>query len=293
VPNHVPVPRPHPPPSETEQKDFKRIVAAWQARHERIRSFSIAWDSPAAARRNPDAGPLSRHTELWVDQGLRFRFLTSSPPNALPYQETFDGMTHRTWNPEMGRCEVWNGEPRKGRAYGDSLIWRIGVDPLSIDLVDISSTDFNVLSEDEIIGGLRQRTLGNEVIPVYCGTAFKNKGVQAMLDAVVQLLPSPSDRPPVAGIDEDDQEITRKAEDSAPFSALAFKIMTDPFVGSLTFFRVYSGTLKSGDAVYNPVKSKKERIGRILQMHANERQELKEVCAGHRCCGRPEGRDDR
>ena len=136
------------------------------------------------------------------------------------------------------------------------------------------------LSESEIIGGLRMRTLANEVIPVYCGTAFKNKGVQAMLDAVVQLLPSPSDRPPVAGIDEDDKEITRKAEDAAPFSALAFKIMTDPFVGSLTFFRVYSGTLKSGDAVYNPIKSKKERIGRILQMHANERQELKEVCAG-------------
>ena len=136
------------------------------------------------------------------------------------------------------------------------------------------------LSEAEVIGCLRMRTLANEVIPVYCGTAFKNKGVQAMLDAVVQLLPSPSDRPPVAGIDEDDKEITRKAEDSAPFSALAFKIMTDPFVGSLTFFRVYSGTLKSGDAVYNPIKSKKERIGRILQMHANERQELKEVCAG-------------
>ncbi|MFC5434939.1 elongation factor G [Rhodanobacter umsongensis] len=136
------------------------------------------------------------------------------------------------------------------------------------------------LTEAEIIAGLRQRTLANEIIPTYCGTAFKNKGVQAMLDAVVQLLPSPSDRPPVAGIDEDDNEATRKAEDAAPFSALAFKIMTDPFVGSLTFFRVYSGTLKSGDAVYNPVKSKKERIGRILQMHANERQELKEVCAG-------------
>ncbi|HEY8681643.1 MAG TPA: elongation factor G, partial [Rhodanobacter sp.] len=136
------------------------------------------------------------------------------------------------------------------------------------------------LSEDEIIAGLRLRTLANEIIPVYCGTAFKNKGVQAMLDAVVQLLPAPSDRPPVAGIDEDDNEATRMAEDAAPFSALAFKIMTDPFVGSLTFFRVYSGTLKSGDAVYNPVKSKKERIGRILQMHANERQELKEVCAG-------------
>ncbi len=136
------------------------------------------------------------------------------------------------------------------------------------------------LSEEQIIGGLRLRTLANEVIPVYCGTAFKNKGVQAMLDAVVQLLPSPSDRPPVAGMDEDDKEVTRTADDAAPFSALAFKIMTDPFVGSLTFFRVYSGTLKSGDAVYNPIKSKKERIGRILQMHANERQELKEVCAG-------------
>ena len=136
------------------------------------------------------------------------------------------------------------------------------------------------LSEEEIIAGLRRRTLANEIIPAFCGTAFKNKGVQAMLDAVVQLLPSPADRPPVAGIDEDEKEATRKADDKAPFSALAFKIMTDPFVGSLTFFRVYSGTLNSGDAVYNPVKSKKERVGRILQMHANERHELKEVWAG-------------
>ncbi len=136
------------------------------------------------------------------------------------------------------------------------------------------------LSEEEIIAGLRRRTLANEIIPAFCGTAFKNKGVQAMLDAVVQLLPSPADRPPVAGIDEDENEATREADDKAPFSALAFKIMTDPFVGSLTFFRVYSGTLSSGDAVYNPVKSKKERVGRILQMHANERHELKEVWAG-------------
>jgi elongation factor G len=136
------------------------------------------------------------------------------------------------------------------------------------------------LSEAEIIAGLRQRTLANEIIPAFCGTAFKNKGVQAMLDAVVQLLPSPADRPPVAGVDEDEKETTREASDKAPFSALAFKIMTDPFVGSLTFFRVYSGTLNSGDAVYNPVKSRKERVGRILQMHANERHELKEVCAG-------------
>ncbi|WP_114239855.1 elongation factor G [Dyella sp. C9] len=136
------------------------------------------------------------------------------------------------------------------------------------------------LSEEEIIGGLRSRTLSSEIIPVYCGTAFKNKGVQAMLDAVVNLLPSPIDRPPVQGVDDDEKEATRTAEDTAPFSALAFKIMTDPFVGSLTFFRVYSGTLNAGDQVYNPVKSKKERIGRILQMHANERQEIKEVRAG-------------
>ncbi|WP_243039442.1 elongation factor G [Dyella sedimenti] len=136
------------------------------------------------------------------------------------------------------------------------------------------------LTEEEIIGGLRTRTLASEIIPVYCGTAFKNKGVQAMLDAVVNLLPSPVDRPPVQGVDDDEKEATRTADDSAPFSALAFKIMTDPFVGSLTFFRVYSGTLNAGDQVYNPVKSKKERIGRILQMHANERQEIKEVRAG-------------
>jgi elongation factor G len=136
------------------------------------------------------------------------------------------------------------------------------------------------LSEDEIIIGLRQRTLANEIIPVYCGTAFKNKGVQAMLDAVVNLLPAPSDRPPVKGVDENEKEASRTADDKAPFSALAFKIMTDPFVGSLTFFRVYSGVLNSGDSVYNPVKSKKERVGRILQMHSNERQEIKEVRAG-------------
>jgi elongation factor G len=136
------------------------------------------------------------------------------------------------------------------------------------------------LSEEEIIAGIRARTLKTEIVPVFCGTAFKNKGVQAMLDAVVQLLPSPIDRPPVQGMDENDKEDTRTADDKAPFSALAFKIMTDPFVGSLTFFRVYSGTLNSGDQVYNPVKSKKERIGRILQMHANNREEIKEVRAG-------------
>ncbi|WP_363796285.1 elongation factor G [Lysobacter firmicutimachus] len=136
------------------------------------------------------------------------------------------------------------------------------------------------LTEAEIIAGLRERTLRVEIVPVFCGSAFKNKGVQAMLDGVINLLPSPADRPPVQGVDEDEKEDTRKASDTEPFSALAFKIMTDPFVGSLTFFRVYSGVLNSGDQVYNPVKSKKERVGRILQMHANQRDEIKEVRAG-------------
>ena len=136
------------------------------------------------------------------------------------------------------------------------------------------------LSEGEIIAGIRAGTISNSIIPVYCGTAFKNKGVQAMLDAVIQLLPAPSDRPPVKGIDENEHEASRRAGDDQPFSALAFKIMTDPFVGSLTFFRVYSGTLNSGDTIYNPVKSRKERIGRLLQMHAAERNEIKEVRAG-------------
>ncbi len=136
------------------------------------------------------------------------------------------------------------------------------------------------LSEDEIIAGLRAGTLATTLIPVLCGTAFKNKGVQAMLDAVVRLLPAPSDRPPVRGSDDNEHEATRAASDSEPFSALAFKIATDPYVGTLTFFRVYSGTLNSGDTVYNPVKGRKERVGRMLQMHANEREEIKEVRAG-------------
>ena len=136
------------------------------------------------------------------------------------------------------------------------------------------------LSEEEIIEGIRERTLRCEVIPAFCGTAFKNKGVQAMLDAVIRYLPSPADRPAVKGIDESENEASRAVGDKEPFSALAFKIMTDPFVGSLTFFRVYSGTLNAGDQVYNPIKGKKERIGRILQMHANNREEIKEVLAG-------------
>jgi elongation factor G len=137
------------------------------------------------------------------------------------------------------------------------------------------------LSVEEIRSGLRIRTLANEIIPTLCGSAFKNKGVQAMLDAIVYYMPSPLDVPAIKGVLEDGEtEGERHASDEEPFAALAFKIATDPFVGNLTFFRVYSGVLKSGDSIYNPVKSKKERIGRILQMHSNSREEIKAVCAG-------------
>ncbi|MFU2488165.1 elongation factor G [Thauera sp. WH-1] len=136
------------------------------------------------------------------------------------------------------------------------------------------------LSEEEVIAGLRARTLACEIQPMLCGTAFKNKGVQRMLDAVIQYLPSPIDIPPVAGVDDDEKEVVRYAKDDEKFSALAFKLMTDPFVGQLTFIRVYSGVLESGSTVLNSVKNKKERIGRILQMHANDREEIKEVLAG-------------
>ena len=136
------------------------------------------------------------------------------------------------------------------------------------------------LSEAEIISGLRTRTIATEIQPMLCGTAFKNKGVQRMLDAVLDFLPSPKDIPPVAGTDDKENPVTREADDKEKFSALAFKLMTDPFVGQLTFVRVYSGVLHKGDTVLNSVKDKKERIGRIVQMHANERQEIEEIYAG-------------
>ncbi|MES2974596.1 MAG: elongation factor G [Pseudomonadota bacterium] len=136
------------------------------------------------------------------------------------------------------------------------------------------------LTEEEITLGLRTRTIASEIQPMLCGTAFKNKGVQRMLDAVIELMPSPVDIPPVKGMDEDEKPVFRKADDSEKFSALAFKLMTDPFVGQLTFVRVYSGVLSKGDSVYNPIRGKKERIGRIVQMHANNRLEVDEIRAG-------------
>ncbi|MEM9336081.1 MAG: elongation factor G [Pseudomonadota bacterium] len=136
------------------------------------------------------------------------------------------------------------------------------------------------LSEEEIKTGLRQRTLSNEIVVAMCGTAFKNKGVQSLLDAVIDYMPSPIDVPAIKGINDDESEGERHSDDEEPFAALAFKIATDPFVGNLTFFRVYSGVIASGDTIFNPVKGKKERIGRLLQMHSNDRQEIKEVRAG-------------
>ena len=136
------------------------------------------------------------------------------------------------------------------------------------------------LTEEEITLGLRTRTIAGEIQPMLCGTAFKNKGVQRMLDAVIELMPSPLDVKAIKGFDEDEKEVIRKADDGEKFAALAFKLMTDPFVGQLTFVRVYSGVLKKGDTVYNAVRNKKERIGRIVQMHANNREEVDEIRAG-------------
>jgi elongation factor G len=136
------------------------------------------------------------------------------------------------------------------------------------------------LTEEEVMAGLRQRTIAGEIQPMLCGSAFKNKGVQAMLDKVIELMPSPVDIPPVKGMDDHEAVVYRKADDKEKFAALAFKLMTDPFVGQLTFIRVYSGVLSSGDTVFNPVKSKKDRVGRLLQMHANQREEISEVRAG-------------
>ena len=164
-------------------------------------------------------------------------------------------------------CQEWRARMIEAAAEGD-------------DELTTKYLEGKPLSEEEIKRGLKARSLKNEVVLCMCGTAFKNKGVQALLDAVIEFMPSPVEMPPVKGIDSDGEPITRKAGDNEPFAALAFKILNDPFVGNLTFFRVYSGTLNSGDTVYVPTKDRKERIGRLLQMHANERSEIKEVRAG-------------
>jgi len=167
----------------------------------------------------------------------------------------------------LADAEIWRGNMVEAAAEGNE------------QLLD-KFLENGTLEEEEIRKGLRQRTLKGEICVAMCGSAFKNKGVQAMLDAVIDFMPSPLDVPSMKGVNDDDTEEERLADDDEPFAALAFKIATDPFVGNLTFFRVYSGVLNSGDMIFNPVKNKKERIGRILQMHSNDRKEIKEVHAG-------------
>ncbi len=189
---------------------------------------------------------------------------------AIYWDESNMGTTYEAREiPEELRAEAeaWREKMVEAAAEGDE------------ELLDKFLED-GELSEDEIRSGLRKRTLAGEVVVTMCGSAFKNKGVQAMLDAVINFMPSPVDVPAIRGHNFNDAEEERPAEDDAPFAALAFKIATDPFVGNLTFFRVYSGVLNSGDTIFNPVKQRKERIGRILQMHSNDRKEIKEVRAG-------------
>jgi elongation factor G len=189
---------------------------------------------------------------------------------AIYWDETNMGMTYEEVEiPDdlLEEAQVWREKMIEAAADGDET--------LLTKFLETGS-----LEPDEIRTGLRKLTLSGAVVVTMCGSAFKNKGVQAMLDAVVEFMPSPLDVPAIRGINDDDSEGVRHADDTEPFAALAFKIATDPFVGNLTFFRVYSGVLSSGDTIYNPVKSKKERIGRILQMHSNDRKEIKEVHAG-------------
>ncbi len=189
---------------------------------------------------------------------------------AIYWDETSMGMTYEEVEiPEELRAdaETWREKMIEAAAEADE------------ELLD-KFLENGTLDEADIRKGLRKRTLANEIVVAMCGSAFKNKGVQALLDAVIDYMPSPIDVPAIRGILEDDSEGKRAARDDEPFAALAFKIATDPFVGNLTFFRVYSGVLNSGDTIYNPVKGRKERIGRVLQMHSNDRKEIKEVCAG-------------
>jgi len=168
---------------------------------------------------------------------------------------------------KMPECEKWREELVEAAAEANE------------ELMEKYLEDGD-LNEQEIVTGIRERTLANEIVPTFCGSAFKNKGVQAVLDAVVDYLPAPTEVKAIEGVLEDGSTTTCEADDTAPFASLAFKIATDPFVGTLTFFRVYSGSLNSGDSVYNPIKHKKERVGRMVQMHSNSREEIKEVLAG-------------
>jgi len=217
------------------------------------------------------------------------RLGATAVPIQLPIgaEEKFEGVIDLVrmqaiyWDDDMGT--TYESRDIPADLLTDAEIWREKMIEAAADANDELLEKFletGTLDEDEIRFGLRKRTIAGEIVVTVCGAAFKNKGVQTLLDAVIEYLPSPVDVPPIKGMNDDNAEVERLADDDQPFAALAFKIATDPFVGNLTFFRVYSGILNSGDTIYNPVKSKKERIGRILQMHANDRKEIKEVRAG-------------
>lgn len=225
-----------------------------------------------------------------VYEQMRVRLKANPVPIVIPIgaEDTFAGVVDLL----KMRSIIWDEESQGMKfTYGDILAelqdeaqkWRENMIEAAAEASEELMNKYleeGELSEEDIIKGLRTRTIACEIQPMLCGTAFKNKGVQRMLDAVIQFLPSPVDIPPVKGVDLNENEVERLADDKAPFSALAFKIMTDPYVGQLTFLRVYSGVLASGETVLNSVKNKKERIGRLLQMHANERKEIKEAEAG-------------
>ncbi|MBS0349694.1 MAG: elongation factor G [Proteobacteria bacterium] len=227
---------------------------------------------------------------LWVVEQIRKRLSARPVPVQLPIgaEENFEGVVDLI----SMKAIYWN-EADLGMSFeereiaedmlGDCQEWRekmIEAAAESEDALMEKYLETGELSAEEIKRGIRKLTIANQIVPVLCGSAFKNKGVQALLDAVIEYLPSPLDIPPVKGEGEKGEEVFRHPSEKEPFAALAFKIMTDPYVGTLTFIRVYSGVLKSGDGVYNTVKDRKERIGRILQMHANTREEIKEVRAG-------------
>jgi elongation factor G len=221
---------------------------------------------------------------------MKLRLKASPVPIVIPIgaEENFRGvvdlrkMKAIIWD-EASQGMKFNYEEIPAELLEDAKKWRENMVEAAAEASETLMNKYleeGDLTEQEITLGLRIRTIASEIQPMLCGTAFKNKGVQRMLDAVIELMPSPIDIPPVGGTDDSEKPVTRKADDKEKFSALAFKLMTDPFVGQLTFIRVYSGVLNKGDTVYNPIKGKKERIGRIVQMHANNRQEVEEICAG-------------
>ena len=225
-----------------------------------------------------------------VVEGMKLRLKASPVPIVLPIgaEENFTGvidlikMKAIIWD-EASQGMKFAYEEIPADLLANAKEWREKMVEAAAEATEAYMNKYleeGDLTEAEIMDGIRKRTIASEIQPMLCGTAFKNKGVQRMLDAVLDFMPSPIDIPPVSGIDEDEVAVVRKADDNEKFSALAFKLMTDPFVGQLTFVRVYSGVLQKGDTIYNPVRGKKERIGRIVQMHANEREEVTEIRAG-------------